>query len=82
MHEDVEAKFMSDMDLNLKAPPAIAAEPRLIVRNTFLDIEDDEELERKAECQAPDPGESLQDFMDLVLRSWSDWSFLFGPKRC
>ena len=51
VNEDVEAKFI-DMDPNLKAPPAIAAEPRLIVRNTFLDIEDDEELERKAECQA------------------------------
>eukprot|EP00913_Durusdinium_trenchii_P002322 g2144.t1 len=44
VHEDVDAKFLSD-------DPSESREPRLIVRNTFLDIEDEEELQRKAECQ-------------------------------
>ncbi|CAK9014352.1 unnamed protein product [Durusdinium trenchii] len=56
VHEDVDAKFLSD-ESNLKGSerweesPSESREPRLIVRNTFLDIEDEEELQRKAECQ-------------------------------
>eukprot|EP00438_Fugacium_kawagutii_P005296 Skav213861 [mRNA] locus=scaffold2366:308980:316367:- [translate_table: standard] len=51
VHEDVEAKFLVDVDANFPTPITLAAavkdpEPRLIVRNTFLDIEDEEELER------------------------------------
>ena len=41
MHEDVEPKFLPKKSAVPK--PEVKQEPRLIVRNTFLDIEEDEE---------------------------------------
>eukprot|EP00437_Effrenium_voratum_P043511 CAMPEP_0181476434 /NCGR_PEP_ID=MMETSP1110-20121109/41703_1 /TAXON_ID=174948 /ORGANISM="Symbiodinium sp., Strain CCMP421" /LENGTH=455 /DNA_ID=CAMNT_0023601713 /DNA_START=55 /DNA_END=1419 /DNA_ORIENTATION=- len=49
MHEDVEPKFLPKKSAVPK--PEVKQEPRLIVRNTFLDIEEDEEemvMSRKA----------------------------------
>lgn len=56
VHEDVEPKFLSDTEVSFGPSPAeredMKLESRLIVRNTFLDIEDDEELQRKADLHA------------------------------
>ena len=42
------------LDWTTQSGQEVKAEPRLIVRNTFLDVEDDEELARQAERQVRD----------------------------
>ena len=43
MHEDVEPKFLPKAKSAVPKPEVFNHEPRLIVRNTFLDIEEDDE---------------------------------------
>ena len=57
LSEDVEAKFVSDGEVSSfgglhERVEEVKQEPRLIVRNTFPDIEDDEELQRQADRHA------------------------------
>jgi len=57
VHEDVDPKFLSDGEVSSfgglhERVEEVKQEPRLIVRNTFLDIEDDEELQRQADRHA------------------------------
>ncbi|CAJ1345464.1 unnamed protein product [Effrenium voratum] len=45
LHEDVEPKFLPKAKSAVPKPEVFKHEPRLIVRNTFLDIEEDDEEE-------------------------------------